>query len=427
VKKQRLFVILLSVVAAIFYGCEYDLLNQERGFKRLLKGAEEIEAVDFIIKPDNEGYLVLGNSKVNGNLNSSIILFNLSSDGLVESTTQINTTFNDSGTKLYLTDNNRVLILGQRDKLTDGSYSILLSTDIEANPVLVNDSAAIRELKYQDESLSLHFKDLMLIGNDLVLSGFLTNASNNTNKITQVFDLNNVLNISEVAIPKNQIPVESAIEFDNSKSHNLLRQTGNDDIFIIGERFLGNIGNRSLNVSIDLIDNLNSGKPLTSPTLAAPGDQFLKASTLGNNEGEFFFGGISGSAINDPDSLFILSATYFKNATNDNADIAIRDLNILTTYGNNLTDIIQLSDGNVLVVTNEAGEIGSEEIMRSSSILKFSFFVAGNPASELELVYNGNGNYDIKKIMEENNQLVVLSTIAFGTGETAIEIAKIDF
>lgn len=419
------------MLAALFLlaGCKQDLLLEQENFKRLFKAPQDIEAVDFLAKPAGDGYLILGNSiKVEeGTPISNLILFDVDAAGFTISAVEISTSFTDEGRKLYLAENNTVFILGQRVK-NGQIISIVASADLQANVRSENDTATVRELIYENEDVSLIFQDLLLEGENMVFSGFLQNSVNRTNKITQVFNRSELFSLNLDLLPINQLPIKNEINFDNSKHKSLRINEASGNIFIIGqEEFLGG-QNPSINISIDILKNSTSIKPLISPNLNSAGNQFITSTILGNNQGELFFGGNLGSdGATDPDSLFVIKSIFFEGSGNDQSDIRTQSTNYITAYGDKLVDILQLSNGDIVVVTSGTRASANIETNRASYLLKFSFFVDSPPVEQLIISYSGNGSYDIKKIIEEDDKLVILSRIEFGTGETAIELSKINF
>jgi len=418
---------LLTGCVFLLSACNQDYLDGQENFSRLYKGPEDIEAIDFIRKPDGSGYLILGNSRriIDGESISNLILFNVDNSGFTKSTNEIETDFIDRGKRIFI-HNNQVLLLGVREA-DEQTNTILLETDLDGNSLLPNDT--LRELSYETVGISLIMEDLYIKNDNILLSGFIQNTSGTTKKISRVYTLSSLLNFNVKEIEYvNQIPiVNNETTFDNSKATKILTSADRDGIYIIGQEYLGET-NPSLNISIDQINDLTSGKPLISPSFNYNGNQLLTACTFGALPGDIYFGGKLEKIDNsDPDSLFIIRGTYYENSTNDQLDIIAREPRIETEYGNELIDLIQLSSGELLAVTGSAIIDNNQEVGRSSCVLKYTFYADREPNNKLLLAYNGNGFYDIKKIIEEDGNLIMLSQIEFGTGETAIELSKVLF
>jgi hypothetical protein len=272
-------------------------------------------------------------------------------------------------------------------------------------------------------------EDLFIANGDVLLSGYIENSAGATKKISRVYPLSTLLNFDiDVVDHVNQFPIiNSETAFDNSKATHILTSPNRSGIYIVGQEYLGE-SNPSLNISIDQINDLRSSKPEISPSINYSGNQILTACTFGILPGDIYFGGkFEKTENNAPDSLFVIRGTYFENSTNDQLDIIAREPRIETDFGNELTDLIQLSNGEILAVTSVSDISNNEEVGRSSYILKYSFSADQSPRDELSLEYLGNGFYDIKKIIEEDGKLIILSQIEFGTGETAIELSKVLF
>ncbi|GAB3338301.1 hypothetical protein GCM10027429_23360 [Marivirga atlantica] len=423
-------------ILSLFFGCililsacNQDYLEEHENFSRLYKGPEAIEAIDFVRKPDGSGYLILGNSRriIDGTPNSNLIIFDVDKSGFTRNTNEIENDFIDNGKKLFINDN-QVVVLGIRE--TDEQINtIVLATDLDGNSILNNDTASIRELKYESNGISLIMEDLFIANGDVLLSGYIENSAGATKKISRVYPLSTLLNFDiDVVDHVNQFPIiNSETAFDNSKATHILTSPNRSGIYIVGQEYLGE-SNPSLNISIDQINDLRSSKPEISPSINYSGNQILTACTFGILPGDIYFGGkFEKTENNAPDSLFVIRGTYFENSTNDQLDIIAREPRIETDFGNELTDLIQLSNGEILAVTSVSDISNNEEVGRSSYILKYSFSADQSPRDELSLEYLGNGFYDIKKIIEEDGKLIILSQIEFGTGETAIELSKVLF
>jgi len=423
--------ILNLIIACILLlsACNQDYLDDRDNFSKLYKGPEDIEAIDLVSKPDGDGYLILGNSRriIDGTPNTNLIIFDVDKSGFTRNTNEIETDFIDNGKRLFVY-NNQVIVLGIREA-DEQMNTIILATDLDGNSTLVNDTLAIRELSYETDGISLVMEDLFLENEDVLLSGYIENTNGVTKKISRVYSLPGLLNFNnEVVDHINQFPIiNNETTFDNSKATKILTSPNRSGIFIIGQEYLGE-SNPSLNISIDQINNLRSSKPEISPSLNYRGNQILTACTFGTLPGDIYFGGkFEKSENNAPDSIFIIRGTYLENSTSDQLDIIAREPRIETEFGNELTDLLQLSNGEILAVTSISDINNNEEVGRSSTILKYSFTTDGAPNDRLTLEYAGNGFYDIKKIIEEDGKLIILSQIEFSTGETAIELSKVLF
>ncbi|NMJ87873.1 MAG: hypothetical protein EX285_08580, partial [Thaumarchaeota archaeon] len=382
--------IIAFLALTMLFSCQADLLEEKEYFSRLYKAQFDIEAVDFVPKPDGDGYYILGNS-VDNTLTSNLIIFNADASGYTKSTSVIETSADDRGKKLFI-HNNSLLVLGER-QTEDFSSSILFQTDLSGNPQLLNDSTvAIRELFYDEAGItSLIMEDLFVQNDNILLSGYIENSAGRTNKISRVYNLSNLLNLNEEPEVLNQIPIDGLINFDGSKSSEILTSENRNSIYIIGQTYRGNETNQKLNISIDQINSLSGKEPAISPALNNNQNQIITAACLGNYEGDLFFGGhLEKTGSQDPDSLFVLKCLYFEQSADDAFDITIQSNKGLINYGNTLTDIIQASNGEVLAVVNEpVFDENDQEIGRKSSILKFSFFVDKDPKSELIFEYKG--------------------------------------
>lgn len=136
IKKYYIY-ILLSI--SFFYGCQLDPLTESENssFNKLFAVSENVEAVDFICKPDLSGYIILGNLK--NDENSDIILIDVGPDGMQRNLHRISTQFFDEGVKLKINEiDNSLIILGHRrneSSEVNVFQNILIKADLDGIPV----------------------------------------------------------------------------------------------------------------------------------------------------------------------------------------------------------------------------------------------------------------------------------------------------
>ena len=195
---KKLYIILSILAPILILGCTDNYIEQDdqEYFTKLYRSNDDIEAIDFIIKPDNNGFLVLGNAE--SATNSNLIIFDLNQNGYIKKSVELKTNDLDAGKKIYLTENNDVYLLGNRTKADDQIVSIIIKTDINANFKNYNDSTnyeEVRELNFNPNDLNTSFimNDMGILGETLILAGYIQNNGIN-NAISRSYELSKLFN-----------------------------------------------------------------------------------------------------------------------------------------------------------------------------------------------------------------------------------------
>lgn len=424
--------ILSLLILLLTFSCSEKYLedaNQEY-FTRLYRGPADIEAIDFIIKPNNEGFLVVGNSKSNDNTNSNIILFDLNSEGYIIKSIELNTSEKDEAQNIYLSSNNEVFLLGKRVK-EDQIVTILAKTDLSANFNNYVDSleyTEIRELKYKsdDDLTSYIINDFGIEGEKIILVGYLE-RNGRTNAIARSYDVNSLfLDFSNPIIHENQIPVASNLNFDNSSFKSIgLNEYTNYPISIYGQKINSK---EEIDITTYLIDDINEFR-FISPRISDKKNQSLKTYFLNSIDNSIIFVGNNASLSSAGDSIFVMRALYNPSLSSDSVGYNILSTQYWTDYGSEIVDITQKLNGDFLIATVSDSIINNDIISRTGYILKFSFLANSAPQTELTLTIAGNGFQNIKKLKYDKNTNItyILSGVTLGTEETAIELTKVMF
>jgi hypothetical protein len=119
--------------------CNLDPLeaDQSSNFDKLYAVSENVEAIDFICKPDLSGYIIVGNIKSPDN--SDIILINVGADGMQDTLRRIITPTYDEAVSIKINeDDNSVWILAHRKfdpSQPNVDQNILFKSDLNGIPI----------------------------------------------------------------------------------------------------------------------------------------------------------------------------------------------------------------------------------------------------------------------------------------------------
>jgi hypothetical protein len=421
----NIILILLIPVAA----CNLDPLTEYRAssFDKLYALSENVEAVDFICKPDASGYIIVGNSKTSDNSNSDIIIINVGRDGMQQNLHRINTPFYDEAVsmKLYQEDNS-VFIMAQRRIDTSEQVirqNVVLKSNLEGIPIKA-------ESNNPDDSISADFKilttgeipsieltDFLIKNQNLITIGnIFQEGTNNRRKITQIYNFNSV-NFNNKNDTIFELVREKSGSTVNNRNLNIKILEGNNpsSVYeIIGHSASENpnteTNNESLNISWEIFTDLESNA--SEKIFIGEDKDEVFGAILYHSNGKNY---IAGNYL-ETDSIFLITKEY--NGSNNNKDQKIFPL---INYGNKVTSLTEDDNGNIIMSTIDETDINS-----SSHILKFS--QAGTPINDQDFEFLSTGFYDIQKIESEpGNILVVLSQKTFENNSTAIGLMKIKF
>jgi hypothetical protein len=407
-----------------------DEANQEN-FTKLYRANDDVEAVDFIIKPDKSGFLVLGNSKsiIDSESSSNMIVYDINNQGYVRNTVELNTNDFDEGEKIYLNDDNEVYLLGKRTK-EEQQITIIIKTDLNANFLNYTDTASyeeVRELSFDenDNLISFVMNDIGILDQTLILAGYIE-QNGNKNALARTYSLNSLFN--DLTIPVNhinQVPLNSNINYDNSVFKNIgLLEYDNYPLCIYGQKL--NIDGK-IDITHYLFQSISDFRYI-SPNLNRAKNQNLTAYQINEVDGSIIFVG-NNQNTELGDSIFIMRAVYSPTLSSDSVNYNILSIDYLGGYGNEVIDIAQTTRGDILIASVSDDVTNAEILSRTGDILKFSFLANAIPSSRLTLSIAGNGFQNIKKIRYDgdSNITYILSGVTLGTEETAIELSKVMF
>lgn len=417
-------------VISILSSCQVDPLTEDASpsFDKIYALSENVEAIDFIAKPDNSGYIILGNFK--NTENSDIFLIDVRPDGMQESLQRINTSFFDEGKSITIhPDQKSLLILGQRrgnGAQTPVTDNFLIKTDLKGVPVIADNSlkedSVTAELKFLPKNstyTTISFNDITTINSNLILVGHVTKENSTvTNKITQIYNLAdfNFADTSDVQIKlKYQKP--TILNFDNSKSMKIMPDNKNGHGYsVIGQSYnenpLGEIAGSSFNISWGFFTDAESSASALLYLGSDKNEVFGDA--LAHTNGKTYFGGHYTEDNND--SIFIITKEF--NGVNTNSEQTIVSI---AGFGSIINSMAEDSNGNIIIATRD-----KQDIIDISYLLKFS--QSGQLIDNEDFKFLSTGLYNIKKIESEpNNVLVILSQKTFENNSTAIGLMKIKF
>jgi hypothetical protein len=430
IKKYYIY-ILLSI--SFFYGCQLDPLTESENssFNKLFAVSENVEAVDFICKPDLSGYIILGNLK--NDENSDIILIDVGPDGMQRNLHRISTQFFDEGVKLKINEiDNSLIILGHRrneSSEVNVFQNILIKADLDGIPVkaenaLPEDSVSA-EIKIitDNQNTPYQLNDFLLIPPHLITVGNIRQSSTgNFNRITRIYDWNTI-NFSDTSdadiLMTRQKPSENnnQIPYNGSRNLKILKGTSPNSIYAVyGHSFKENpngaVSGPSNNISWDIYSSIESNA--SEPIFIGTDNNEAFGNVVHHSNGKTYIGGY----YSDPeqDSLFLITKEY--RGKDNNTDQKPYTFN---GYGTKISSLAEDDDRNVVMATIEEGSLNN-----ISYLLKFS--PAGVLIEDENFVFSSTGFNNIKKIeCEPNNIVVVLSQKIFENNSTAIGLMKIKF
>jgi hypothetical protein len=429
----RFNTILLLLTLFTIVGCSdiyLDDANQDN-FTKLYRANDDVEAVDFIIKPDKSGFLVLGNSKsiVLTEFSSNMIIYDINNQGYVKNTVELKTNDFDEGEKIYLNDNNEVYLLGRRTKEKQ-QITIIVKTDLNANFLNYTDTAnyeEVRELSFDenDNLISFVMNDIGILDQTLILAGYIE-QNGNKNALARTYSLNSLFDSLTIPVNHiNQVPLNSNINYDNSVFKNIgLSEYDNYPLCIYGQK-INNDG--EIDITHYLFNSISDFRYI-SPNIYTPKNQNLNAYYINEVDGSIIFVG-NNQNTELGDSIFIMRAAYSPTLSSDSINYNILSIDYLGGYGNEVIDIAQTTRGDILIASVSDDVPNVEILSRTGDILKFSFLANAIPSSRLTLSIAGNGFQNIKKIRYDgdSNITYILSGVTLGTEETAIELSKVMF
>jgi hypothetical protein len=411
--------------------CNLESLPSDElpSFDKLYAVSENVEAVDFISKPDGSGYLIIGNVK--SNENSDIVVIDVGQDGLQRNLNRIRTSEFDEAVamELFETDNS-IMILGHRsaDRAQESiDENIILKCNLDGVPIRANNAetrdtvaAEIKFLKAQDGNPLITLNDFLISPPNLIGIGSMRQAPNgNTSKITQIFNLNSIdfndHNDSTI-LEFRQKPDQK--NFNDSQNLKIIKGNNPSAVYeVVGQSFNenpdGNENGPSLNIMWEIYTSLESGTG--EPIFIGTDRNETFGDILFHSNGKNYIAG----NYDDSDSVFLISKDY--TGFNNNRGQSIY---VFTGLGNRATSLTEDTEGNIIMATIEENDLNSNT---SSYLLKFS--QAGLPinGSELEFRSTGPNNSIVKMESEDGNTLVILSQKTFDNNSTAIGLMKIKF
>ncbi|MGM0582226.1 MAG: hypothetical protein ACQETL_16220 [Bacteroidota bacterium] len=438
--RKNLYIFIL-IWLSLTISCQLDPFPQDEisSFDKLYAVSENVEAIDFICKPDQSGYIILGNIKTNEN--SDIIIINVAPDGIQRNFNRINTPFFDEGVKLKINENdNSLVILGHRR--TEASQAnvqqnILIKTNMEGVPVRAENALAEDSISAEikvitdDQNTPVQLNDMILLPPHLITVGQIRESpTGRFNKITRIYDWNSV-NFSDTSDIDIQMIRQKpdVLNYNNdSKSIKVLEGNSDNAIYVV----YGQINRQNQNGTPDAVDSENISwniytdiESSTSEPINDIGSDMDEkfGNVLHHSNGKTY---IAGNYISEAqDSLFLITKEY----TNEN-NFTDQKIFTFNGYGTIVSSLAEDEDENIIMATVEEGTLNN-----FSHLLKFS--PSGDPIEvpdenkELEIQniqFPSTGFYDIEKIKcEPNNVVVILSQKEFENNSTAIGLMKIKF
>jgi hypothetical protein len=407
--------------------CNLDPLeaDQSSNFDKLYAVSENVEAIDFICKPDLSGYIIVGNIKSPDN--SDIILINVGADGMQDTLRRIITPTYDEAVSIKINeDDNSVWILAHRKfdpSQPNVDQNILFKSDLNGIPIQATNRDAEDSLSAEFKILNIsdnfpvQLNDFLIIPPNLITVGQIReSASGNYNRLTQIFDINSInFNDKNDSIVTLLSEKPTQKNYNNSRYLKIMRGHESTAVYeVLGQNFSENPNNEingpSENINWDIFTEVESDASerifIGSDRNEGFGD------ILYHSNGKIYIGG----NYLDTDMLFLIAKDY--TGTNNNTDQEIIEID---GYGNRIASLSEDDIGNIIMATVDEGEINN-----ISNILKFS--QAGDTIDNQSIKFRSTGLNEIIKIENEpGNVLVILSQKTFENNSTAIGLMKIKF
>jgi len=420
--KNIIIILLLPLV-----GCNLDQLPEDQlpSFDKLYVVSENVEAVDFICKPDASGYIIAGNLK--SAENSDIIIIDVGSDGMQKNLHQIKTPFFDEAVsiKLYQEDNSIVILSHRKSDISEPNVeqNLIIKADLNAIPFRAdntdpNDTVSAEfKILTTKSNTPIQLQDFIIKPPNLICVGNIRqSATGNFSKLTQIFDISSVdFNDKNDSIVEMTRQKPDSIPYNNSRNLKIMEGNAPSAVYeVIAQNISENpnygINGPSQNINWDIYTDLESSASERIFIGTDKNEIFGDVLYHSNNKNY-----IAGNYL-DSDTLFLISKEYI--GINNNAD---QKITTIADYGNKVVSLTEDEEGNIIMATIEEGDANNV-----SHILKFS--QSGQPIDDQDFVFNSTGLFNIKKIRNESgNILVVLSNKTFENNSTAIGLMKIKF
>jgi hypothetical protein len=422
------FIALMTMVS-----CNFEPLPEDQlpSFDKLYAVSENIEAIDFICKPDASGYLIVGNLRTSDNANSDIILIDVANDGLQENINRIYSEQFDEAVSIRLNEeDNSVYILAHRrsDQSDDNiEQNLILKSNLQGIPFRASNAnpddtvaAEFKVLLSENNDNSIRLNDFLIAPPNLIGVGQIWQSpSGNYSRVTQIFNINSV----DFTNSNDSTIVEIRQKPDNKNySNSLLLKIKKGNVpsavyEVIGQNTSenpdGEENGASQNITWDAYTDLESSAG--EPIFIGTDKEEIFGDILYHSNGKNYIAG----NYDNTDTVFLITKEYtgFNNNRGQN-------IYAFTEYGNEVTSLTEDSDGNIILATKEENEVANNNI---SHLLKFS--QSGVPIEGENFEFKSSGfNNTVKKIESEpGNILVILSQKTFDNNSTAIGLMKIKF
>ncbi len=434
--KLLLSTILLSLV---LLSCENDdgLASDVPSFSKLFYGTESLEANDFIEKED--GYLIL--ATIYNNNSSAFYLINTDREGYVLDTIRVKSdTFNtfDRGIALKQLEN-EVFILGinsstSTNEVNTNFKSLIFKVDLNGTPIKNNNDtsegkATIHVIENSD-GYPMKMNDFIFSEDKIVLGGTIFNSTN-TGEIVQIYNIN-AFNGSNETVPfEYEYPNQLKIDATNTTVLKVFEgNNGTGKFTTVGQNTISNDKDSpappSRNIVRKVYPNFDSPAPFV-PRIYSPNQENLGDALKEPVSDTFFYAGSYGTSENNQltDDLFIIRDDFnptLQAPTQDGTEKTNK--NITEKFGNNVVSIAQNSLGNIYIATtNKIDNIN----IGPSYLFKLSSSVDLLTMEPTEL--KSSRFYNIKKIKisQQDDKLLVLSSLEFENNASAVGLMKLNF
>lgn len=419
--------IIFFLMAGLLLACNDDFLNPEKSeYYKIFYGASDLEAVDFVAKNDDSGYLILANSKTS--TDSDLYLIVTDENGYEEHTSLINTPeFYDEGVTLKIL-NDHVYLLGTRKSSAESNNfeSVLLKISnqlIAENNIVKEEDISFITLT-NTSAYSMKMNDFVFVENNThIIFGGIVEENRETNEIVQIYAENQTDVNDETGnkiIPIQQFP--NNFTFDTTSVLRVFNDTEAETFTTVGQNFAANdstsIATETRNIRRKIYRNKNvpAGNPIK---VYAVKDVQLGAALKEAGTSTYYY---AGNHLTN-DSLFIIRDILISSDNPENIKNSQSIQSFFVDEGHQVVSMGQKRNKDIIIATTNSNS-GIENGV--SSLLKFS--ASGVQIDKEYVEFQSSNLYNVKKIVvDKEDKVIILSSLAFENDARAVGLTKITF
>ncbi|GAA5028187.1 hypothetical protein GCM10011506_15170 [Marivirga lumbricoides] len=421
----RHIVLLLLIIC--LSDCSDDNLDpQSSEYYKIFYGEADLEAVDFSSKSEGSGYIILANSKLG--TDSDLYLISTDENGYEENTTLISIPeFYDKGVTLKILDN-QIYILGTRRLSAESnnyeSFLFKISNQLLSENDIISAENISTLLLTNASSYAMKMNDFIFLENDSqIIFGGIVEQDGRINEIVQIYTESQLSTSNENTNKINPIKqFPNNFTFDTTSILKVFTEEEGGIFSTVGQNFAANDSSSSIPHTMNIRRKVfkNTVSPSGNPIkIYAARDVNLGAALKEKGTSTYFY---AGNYLSN-DSLFIIRDIL---NSSDNPGSIKNSQSIHQFFideGHKVVSMAQKSNKDIVIATTNSN---STTINGLSSLLKFS--AAGVEIDNEYIEFQSSNLYNVKKIMVDNeDKIVILSSLLFENDAKAIGLTKIEF